>query len=353
MKLASYRDGSRDGQLVVVSRDLRMAHYATGVAHRLQQVLDDWNFLAPQLQELYTALNAGTTRHAFAFDPAQCLAPLPRAYHWCEGQAYPAHSELLQRAGEQAPPEDPPGLLMWQGSGDAFSGASAEFLLSDPELDADIEVQLVAVSGDVAAGVSVEQALEGVRLLTLAGRLCLRRLLRSPAADGGRVPGHPMTVFAPVVVTPDELGPAWQDGRVHLSVQVSSNGRKAGLCETGPDMAFHFGELIAHAAQTRPLGSGSLVASGALAQAERDAAGRLDLPRGWCSIAHRRALEIEQDGAARTAYLQTGDTWRAELKGRDGKPLLGAIELRVRDASGGEAPQEAEAGQAPDEEALS
>ena len=332
MKLATYQDGSRDGQLVVVSRDLETAHYATGIAHRLQQALDDWNFIAPQLQDLYETLNGGKARHAFPFDPAQCLAPLPRAYQWCDGSAYLNHVELVRAArGTEVPESYFKEPLMYQGGSDDLQGARAPIRGLDPAWGIDFEAEVAVVTADVPLGATPEQGLDAVRLVMLANDVSLRELIPDELAKGfGFFQGKPATAFSPVAVTPDELGDAWQDGRVHLTLQTTWNGRKVGLCDAGPDMRFSFGDLIAHAAKTRRLSAGTIVGSGTVSNpgVEKDG-GRREWPRGYSCIAEKRAMEQLQDGAAKTGYLQPGDTVRIEMKGRDGQSVFGAIEQVV------------------------
>jgi len=332
MKLATYQDGSRDGQLVVVSRDLETAHYATGIAHRLQQALDDWNFIAPQLQDLYETLNGGKARHAFPFDPAQCLAPLPRAYQWCDGSAYLNHVELVRAArGTEVPESYFKEPLMYQGGSDDLQGARAPIRGLDPAWGIDFEAEVAVVTADVPLGATPEQGLDAVRLVMLANDVSLRELIPDELAKGfGFFQGKPATAFSPVAVTPDELGEAWQDGRVHLTLQTTWNGRKVGLCDAGPDMRFSFGDLIAHAAKTRRLAAGTIVGSGTVSNpgVEKDG-GRREWPKGYSCIAEKRAMEQLQDGAAKTGYLQPGDTVRIEMKGRDGQSVFGAIEQVV------------------------
>ena len=332
MKLATYQDGSRDGQLVVVSRDLETAHYATGIAHRLQQALDDWNFIAPQLQDLYETLNGGKARHAFPFDPAQCLAPLPRAYQWCDGSAYLNHVELVRAArGTEVPESYFKEPLMYQGGSDDLQGARAPIRGLDPAWGIDFEAEVAVVTADVPLGATPEQGLDAVRLVMLANDVSLRELIPDELAKGfGFFQGKPAAAFSPVAVTPDELGDAWQDGRVHLTLQTTWNGRKVGLCDAGPDMRFSFGDLIAHAAKTRRLSAGTIVGSGTVSNpgVEKDG-GRREWPRGYSCIAEKRAMEQLQDGAAKTGYLQPGDTVRIEMKGRDGQSVFGAIEQVV------------------------
>lgn len=321
MKLATYKDGSRDGQLVVVSRDLSQAHYANGIATRLQQVLDDWNFLSPQLEELYTTLNHGRARHAFAFDPTLCMAPLPRAYQWLSGSAYLSHQERLHQArGAELPDGLSREPLLQRGASDAFLGPCEPARFAAEAMGPDFEAQLAVITGDVALGASPAQALEGVRLLALVNDWTLRQLMQ---AEAGRCLQHskPATAFGPVAVTPDELGEAWKGGRVHLNLQTQWNGRKVGQCEAGEGMHFHFGELIAHLARTRALRAGSIVGSGAVSP--RDAS------RGYGCIAEKRALETLEHGEPRTEYMKFGDSIRMEMKGLDGQSLFGAIDQDV------------------------
>ena len=331
MKLATYQDGSRDGQLVVVSRDLRQAHHATGIATRLQDVLDDWNFLAPQLQDLSVTLNQGRLRHAFNFEPRQCMAPLPRAYQWVDASAYTHHLELLRRARGQALPDwmatEAP---MYQGGSDDFLGPCDDACFASEDWGIDFEAELAVVTGDVAQGCSPEQALEGVRLLMLANDWSLRELIPPELAKGmGLIQGKPSSAFGPVAVTPDELGPAWAGGRVHLALQSCWNTRQVGLVEAGAAMGFHFGQLIAQLAKTRRVRAGSVVGSGCVSHPDRR--------QGVSCIAELRALEALDTGEPLTSYLRFGDTLRIEMLGRDGVSVFGAIEQRVLglDGTGG------------------
>jgi fumarylacetoacetate (FAA) hydrolase len=331
MKLATYSDGSRDGQLVVVSRDLSTAHYATGIASRLQQVLDDWNFLSPQLQDLYDTLNHGKARHAFAFEPAQCLAPLPRAYQWLQGAAYVSHTALMYAArGLELPETLRTAPTVTQGASDALLGAHAALRGLQPAWGVDFEAQLAAITADVPRGATPEQGLDAVRLLALANGIRLRQLHDGAqghefAPDAADVPTQPAIAFSPVAVTPDELGETWQGGRVHLTLQTSVNGRKVGLSDAGADMTFGFDQLIAHAARTRPLGAGSLIGSGAVSAPGTEKSGATEWPKGYHSLIEKRATEVLQQGAPHTGYLQAGDTVRMEMKGRDGQSVFGAI----------------------------
>ncbi|HSV70411.1 MAG TPA: fumarylacetoacetate hydrolase family protein [Methylibium sp.] len=323
MKLATYRDGSRDGQLVVVSRDLASAHYATGTATRLQQLLDDWNFLAPQLQDLSETLNGGKARHAFPFDPAMCLAPLPRACQWADGSAYLNHVELVRKARGadmlQSFYTDP---LMYQGGSDDLLGAQEPARFASEDWGIDFEAELAVITGDVPMGATPDAALEGVRLLALVNDWSLRHLIPPELAKGfGFLQSKPATAFGPVAVTPDELGPAWQGGRAHLTVASVWNGRTVGRCEAGPEMQFHFGQLVAHLAKTRNVRAGSIVGSGTVSNK--------DWSRGYSCIAEKRAIETIESGAPATDFMKFGDTIRIEVLGADGQGVFGAIEQRV------------------------
>src|SRR3954463_11216935 len=317
MKLATYRDGSRDGQLVVVSRDLQSAHYASGIAHKMQQVLDDWNFLAPQLQDLYDTVNGGKARHAFPFDPAQCMAPLPRAYQWADGSAYINHVELVRAARNAEVPEsfyqDP---LMYQGGSDDFLGPTDDVIGPGEAMGIDFEAEIAVVTGDVRMGATPEQALEGIRLVMLANDVSLRNLIPAELAKGfGFFQSKPATAFSPVAVTPDELGDAWRGGRVHLNLESVWNGKRVGLCSAGDEMTFHFGQLIAHICKTRNVRAGSVVGSGTVSNK--------DWSRGYSCIAEKRAIETIESGAPKTGFMQHGDTIRIEMKGLDGFSVFG------------------------------
>jgi len=298
MKLATYSDGSRDGQLVVVSRDLAQAHYASGRASRLQTVLDDWNFYAPQLQDLAAQFDAGKARHAFPFNPAQCLAPLSRAYQWLDGRQTGAAPHVMQCAS------------------DALLGARCPIDAMAQSERLDLGAGLAVTTGDVPSGATPEQGQDAIRLVTLINAIY------AGADDEGDARGAPIAAaLGPVAVTPDELGAAWQGARARLILSVSVNGRKLGLIEMGR-MRWSFGDLIAHAARARPLAAGTIIGSGALHDAEAR-------ERGFASLADKRAAERAQEGQPHTPWLRAGDTVRIEIKGVDGAPVFGAIEQTV------------------------
>jgi len=336
MKLATYKDGSRDGQLVVVSRDLSTAHYATAIANRMQQVLDDWNFISPQLQDLYETLNQGKARHAFPFDPQQCMAPLPRAYQWADGSAYINHVELVRKARNAEVPEtyytDP---LMYQGGSDDFIGPCDAVRCPSEQFGIDFEAEIAVVTADLALGTTPDQALDAIRLVMLANDVSLRNLIPAELAKGfGFFQSKPATAFSPVAVTLDELGDAWDKGRVHLTLQSSWNGRKVGMCDAGEDMSFHFGQLIAHICKTRNVRAGSIVGSGTVSNKGVETDGRMEWPKGYSCIAEKRAIETIQDGQPSTEFMRFGDTIKIEMKGRDGQSVFGAIDQEIVAAVG-------------------
>ena len=323
MKFATYKDGSRDGQLVVVSRDLATAHYATGIASKLQQILDDWNFMSPQLQDLYETLNSGKARHAFPFEPAQCMAPLPRAYQWVDGSAYINHVELVRNARHAEVPAtfytDP---LMYQGGSDDFCGPCDDVVVASEDFGIDFEAEIAVITGDVPMRATPEQALDGIRLVMLANDVSLRNLIADELAKGfGFVQSKPATAFSPVAVTLDDLGDAWQAGRLHLTLQSTWNGRKVGMCEAGPEMTFHFGQLIAHLCKTRNVRAGSVIGSGTVSNKDRS--------HGYSCIAEKRAVETIQNGKPKTAFMKFGDTIRIEAKGKNGQSVFGAIAQKI------------------------
>ena len=323
MKLSTYKDGSRDGQLVVVSRDLSTAHYATGIASKLQQVLDDWNFISPQLQDLYETLNNGKARHAFPFEPTQCMAPLPRAYQWADGSAFINHVELVRKARNSEVPDtfytDP---LMYQGGSDDFIGPRDDVVVASEAFGIDFEAEIAVITADVGMGTTPEQAIDSVRLVMLANDVSLRNLIPAELAKGfGFFQSKPATAFSPVAVTIDELGDAWQGGRLHMTLQSTWNGRKVGMCEAGPEMTFHFGQLIAHICKTRNVRAGSVIGSGTVSNK--------DWTHGYSCIAEKRAIETIEGGKPVTEFMKFGDTIRIEAKGKDGQSVFGAIEQKV------------------------
>lgn len=337
MKLATLKRGGRDGTLAVVSRDLRHCTPVPAIAPTLQYALDNWSELAPRLHAVSDELNAGKLTGAEAFDPAACHSPLPRAYQWADGSAYINHVELVRAARNAEVPktfyEDP---LMYQGGSDDFLGPTEDAKFLSEDWGIDFEAEVTVVTGDVPMGATPDQALDGVRLVMLANDWSLRNLIPNELAKGfGFFQSKPATAFSPVAVTPDELGDAWSGGRLNLVVQSSWNGRKVGMCDAGPDMTFHFGQLIAHICKTRNVRAGSIVGSGTVSnKGVTDAKGQTDWPKGYSCIAEKRAIETIQDGKPSTEFMRFGDTIRIEVKGKDGQSLFGAIDQKVVNAAG-------------------
>lgn len=323
MKLATLRDGSRDGQLVVVSRDLALAHYASDIAGRMQRVLDDWQFVGPQLHDLYQTLNEGRARHAFAFDPRQCAAPLPRAYQWADGSAYVNHVELVRKArGAEMPASFWTDPLMYQGASDDLLGAREDIVCASEDFGIDFEAEVAVITDDVPMGAGPDEVAGHIRLVLLANDVSLRNLIPAELAKGfGFFQSKPATAFSPVAVTPDELGGAWRDGKLHRPVVVHWNGNKVGEPDAGVDMTFGFPQLIAHITRTRNVRAGSIVGSGTVSNIDRS--------RGYCCIAEKRTLETIADGKPSTPFMKYGDTVRIEMFDGAGHSIFGAIEQRV------------------------
>jgi fumarylacetoacetate (FAA) hydrolase len=326
MKLATINDGTRDGQLAVVARDLKTAHLADGIAPTLQAALDDWGFISPQLDDLYQLVNSGRAARSFEFDAAQCMAPLPRAFQWADGSAYVNHVELVRKArGAEMPAsfwEDP---LMYQGGSDDFSGPTGDIVLAHEEWGIDFEAEVAVVTGDVPMGVTPDQAQLHIRLLMLVNDVSLRNLIAPELAKGfGFLQSKPASSFSPVAVTPDELGEAWKDGKVHLALRSTWNGKLVGQPNAGVDMVFNFPQLIAHLCKSRNARAGTIVGSGTVSNK--------DAKKGYSCIAEKRCLEMIADGVASTPFMLFGDTIKIEMLDAAGKSVFGAIEQSVKQA---------------------
>jgi fumarylacetoacetate (FAA) hydrolase len=278
------------------------------------RALDDWGFIAPQLQDLYDTLNHGKARHAFPFDPALCMAPLPRAYQRVTGTAYASHAALLGEADVD--------LAVHQAVSDSLLGAHDRVVCANENLGVDFSAEIAVITGDVPMGASVDEALESVRLVLLSNAITLRNV-------NSRLQSQPVAAFSPVAVTLDELGDAWDNGCLHLTVQVTWNGRKVGMCDAGTDMTHSFGQLVAHASKTRALRAGTVVSSGTVSNAGFEKNGKTEWPKGYSCIAEKRAMEIALDGNAKTEYLKFGDTLRIEAKGKDGQSVFGTMDQEL------------------------
>ncbi|MGB7479106.1 MAG: fumarylacetoacetate hydrolase family protein [Burkholderiaceae bacterium] len=326
MKLATLKDGTRDGQLAVVARDLKSAVLADGIAPTLQRALDDWNFIAPQLEELADELNAGRARRSFDFEPKNCMAPLPRAFQWADGSAYVNHVELVRRARNAEMPAsfwtDP---LMYQGGSDDFLGPTDDIVLGSADWGIDFEGEVAVITDDVTMGTGADAAGRHIRLLMLVNDVSLRNLIPAELAKGfGFLQSKPASAFSPVAVTPDELGEAWADGKVHLPLRATWNGVLVGQPHAGTDMVFSFPQLIAHLAKTRNVRAGSIVGSGTVSNK--------DANKGYTCIAEKRCLETIADGAPKTPFMQFGDTIKIEMLDAGGKSVFGAIDQTVAEA---------------------
>jgi len=319
MKLASLRNG-RDGELVVVSRDLRRAVRATDIAPTLQAALDQWTDRAPALQERFEALEAETLPAAFDLAIDQLAAPIPRAFQWLDASAYVNHVELVRKArGAEMPPEFWTDPLMYQGGSDTFLSATDPILAEDERWGIDFEAEVAVVTDDVRSGASAEEAAGHIRLLMLVNDVSLRNLIPGELAKGfGFVHGKPPTACSPVAITPDELGEAWRNGKVHRPLQVSLGEDPFGAPDAGQDMTFNFPTLLAHAAKTRPLGAGTILGSGTVSN--------LDRSRGSCCLAERRMLETLDLGEPKTPFLKFGDR---VMHHANGENLFGTIDQVV------------------------
>ena len=323
MRLASLKAGGRDGSLVIVDRSGRWAVGAGEVARTLQAALDDWVRVAPQLQSMEKLIDRRPVSQELTIAPSMLAAPLPRAYQWADGSAYLPHIERVRRARGAEPPasvrEDP---LIYQGGSDAFLGPTDPIPLRDPAWGLDFEAEVAVVTGDVPMGTTPEAARRLIRLVMLVNDVSLRGLVPAELAKGfGFFQSKPASAFSPFAVTPDELGEAWDGGRLHLPILVHWNGKEFGRPNAAVDMLFDFGELIAHAARTRWLAAGSIIGSGTVSN--RDPAA------GYACIVEKRAVEKTELGKSRTPFLAEGDTVRIEALTPDGRSPFGAIEQKV------------------------
>ena len=323
MKLATLRDGSRDGQLLVVARDLRRAVRATEIAPNLLFALESWEACQSHLQQLSEALDNSDVAGAFDLCTTDLAAPLPRSWQWLDASAFHSHGDLMARAFKHAPIEGRlTRPLMYQGGSDEFLSACEDMPLPSEADGIDFEAEVAVVVDRVPMGTTAADALAHIKLIMLANDASLRSLAITEMKTGfGWIQAKPATSFSPVAVTPDELGAAWQDGRVCLPVQVSWNDRKFGEPDAG-EMGFGFHELIAHAAYSRHLSAGTIIGSGTVSNANYAQAGS-------ACIAERRAIEIAEQGSAVTSYMAFGDRIRIEMLDPAGRSIFGAIDQRI------------------------
>jgi fumarylacetoacetate (FAA) hydrolase len=324
VKLATLKRGGRDGRLALVSRDLTRCQLVPGIAPTLQAALDDWDALAPRLAERAATLEqGGTGADVMPFDPAQCAAPLPRAFHWVDGSAYVNHVELVRKArGAEMPASFWTDPLVYQGGSDDLLGARDDASFADAAWGIDLEAEIAVITGDVPMATTKDAAPGHIKLIALVNDWSLRNLIPGELAKGfGFYQSKPATAFSPVVVTPDELGDAWRDCKVHLPLISRINGQEFGRPNAGVDMTFSFAELIAHITKTRRLGAGAIVGSGTVSNYDRSL--------GASCLAEKRTLEQIEHGAPRTPFLQFGDRVSIEMLDAAGRSIFGALDNRV------------------------
>ena len=338
MKLATLKNASRDGALVLVSRDLRQYLPVPAIAATLQAALDDWDAIAPQLELAYASLNAGQAPGAQPFDQALCHSPLPRAYQWADGSAYINHVELVRKARNADVPAsfytDP---LMYQGGSDSFIGPRDPIFALSEEWGIDLEAEVAVVTGDVDMGASVEDAAASIRLVMLVNDVSLRNLIPGELAKGfGFFQSKAASAFSPVAVTPDELGGDWLDSKLHLPLLVELNGQPFGKPNAGEDMTFNFAQLVAHAAKTRELAAGTILGSGTVSNKQGNLFGSSieNGGVGYCCLAEVRMYETIEHGAPKTGFLKFGDTVKIEMRDSAGASIFGSIEQGVAPYAG-------------------
>jgi len=332
MKLATLRDGSRDGQLVVVSRDLTQCTVVNHIAATLQDALDDWSALAPRLARAAEALESGS-QPTQRFHESEALSPLPRAYQWADGSAYVNHVELVRKARNAEMPAsfwtDP---LMYQGGSDAFLAPRDAIRMEDDAWGIDMEGEVAVIVDDTPMGASVDEARDRIRLVMLVNDVSLRNLIPAELGKGfGFFQSKPSSAFSPVAVTPDELGDAWDGGKLHRPLLVDYNDKPFGRADAGVDMTFDFPTLIAHAAKSRPLSAGAIIGSGTVSNKLDGGPGRSigEGGAGFSCIAEIRMIETIKSGKPTTPFMSFGDKVRIEMKDGAGHSIFGAIEQTV------------------------
>jgi fumarylacetoacetate (FAA) hydrolase len=321
MKLGTLKDGTRDGKLIVVSRDLQRAVLATKIAPTLMGAVERWSACAPKLKQLYAALNAGKARNSFVFNSKKCHSPLPRTWQWLDASAFHSHGDLLEKVFNMAPPAEKRSVpLMYQGAGDDFVGPTDDMPVPSEAHGIDFEGEVAVIVDRVPMGTTPQAAAKHIKLFMIANDASLRVLAGKDLKTGfGFGQSKPSTSFGPVAVTADELGPgAWRDGRVQLPLHVYWNGKEFGHPHAG-QMGFSFPELIAHATQTRNLSAGTVIGSGTVSNSTYREVGS-------ACIAERRGIELEDHGKPETQFMKFGDRARIEMFGANGASIFGAID---------------------------
>ncbi len=334
MKLATLKNGTRDGRLVVVSKDLTRCCEADNIAPTLQAAIDNWDECAPKLEALYRDVEHEAVP-CERFHENDAHSPLPRAYQWADGSAYINHVELVRKArGAEVPESFYSDPLMYQGGSDAFLGPRDDIPLGDPAWGCDMEGEIAVITDDVPMGVSDSDASSHIKLVMLCNDVSLRGLIPAELAKGfGFFQSKPPSAFSPVCVTPDELGDAWSGDVIHLPLHVDYNREPFGRANAGVDATFSLAQLVAHAAKTRPLCAGSVIGSGTVSnQDENGGPGKpcSEGGLGYSCIAEIRMIETINDGAAKTPFMAAGDTVKIEMFGTDGKSIFGSIRQEVK-----------------------
>ena len=333
MKLATLKDGTRDGKLVVVSKDITRYCAADNIAPTMQYAMDNWERVAPDLEVLYRDVEHQTVP-CERFHENEAASPLPRAYQWADGSAYINHVELVRKARNSEVPEsfysDP---LMYQGGSDTFLAPRDDIPLGDTAWGCDMEGEVAVITDDVPMGISAEDAASHIKLIMLVNDVSLRGLIPGELAKGfGFFQSKPSSAFSPVAVTPDELGEAWQDSLVHLPLLVDYNREPFGKAEVGVDATFNMAQLVAHAAKTRNLGAGCIIGSGTISNKGEDGGPGKPVSEGgagYSCIAEIRMIETIYDGEAKTRFMAPGDTVKIHMKDKDGHSIFGAIKQKV------------------------
>jgi fumarylacetoacetate (FAA) hydrolase len=322
MKLATLKTADRDGILVVVNCELTKAKLVPTIALTLQAALDNWHEVEPQLQEAYKLVNESKGEF-IPFDPCKVAAPLPRAYQWLDGSAYLSHVERVRKArGAEMPKSFYDDPLMYQGASDNLLGACDPIEAANEEWGIDFEAEVGVITDDVLYGVSIKDAVAHIKLVVLVNDVSLRNLIPDELAKGfGFLHGKPASAFSPVAVTPDELGAAWGNTKLHLPLNVTWNGQLVGKANAGDDVQFNFASLIHHAAKSRKLTAGTIIGSGTVSN--------YDSSTGYSCIVEKRVVEIIETGAAMTEYMRFGDRIRIEMLDKAGLSIFGAIEQEV------------------------
>jgi len=327
MKLASLRNATRDGQLVIVSRDLSTAIDASGIAPNLRSALDHWALIEPELQELCARLASGKAKGSFPFDPANSMAPLPRSHQFVDASAFLNHGDIMEKAYNLSVKKTPGIPILVPRQGDDFRGPCDDYEFPDEHDQCDFEGEFAVITDDIPMGASAEQAHSHIRLITIINDVSMRaHLFRELQMGFGLIHAKPATIFAPVAVTPDELGPAWREGRVHLDLRVERNGEWFGH-PNGGEMDWSFGQILSHLAYNRRLGAGLVLGSGSVSNRDYRRVGS-------ACLAERRAIEVIDQGTSSSEFIRYGESLRLEVFDTQGASVFGAINARFVAADG-------------------